>query len=657
MRTTAVTHLNSKIFKGLYLQPKDSTKDSEAENQDASEEEVEEEQGGGGDTEVSDTTSEADTDVSDTTSEIDTDVSDTTSEVDSDSTPEPQESKNDGEDASQSPCRYELANWMYHLQRAERLWTPEEREGNEKWNRLWDLVEGFLCDSPAEFGHWQYKFWSEYPYTFDEKSVSPAIHVAAFYGLTGLVSRLLNKGHDVNAVNGERITPLHLAVLSQEPGLVELLLGRGADVNAKDRSQTTPLGMVSSKLNGSPEIAKLLLDHGSVAETSDEDGITPLHSACQNGNVEIFMQLMKEGANVKAQDQTGETPLHKALHRADPPSELIEELIKNGANVNEQDRQSQAPLYEAAELGSAAAVSILLKHHANVNDDDETGTTALHIAAAGGHCAVVTLLVKNGANLNAKDHDGKTALALAAKNGRGEVVSYLIKQQTARDPERSYLVVADGQGRTALHRAVAKGYSEIVTKLLDAGDPSFGPTQLQGTNLGATPLHSAVFGGHAKVVELLAKRNRNGQTPLEFAVARWGVCSESRREAMHNCILAIIKRHPKAALDNWKLFRTAIYHGSVDVVTNILDQGVDPNALDEHGWSPLAIAGQTFKSRDIGGVVAVLKSRGAKEFGVPAGEANGGLIGQPPTLMNRNDKGSVVSVSEDGLELFLSLSK
>ena len=621
---TAVTHLNSKTFKRRYLQPKDATEDPEADGQDSSEEEE------GGDEEVSDTTSEAD----------------------SDSSSESQESKNDDGDASQSPCRYELANWMYHLQEVERLWTPEEREGNEDWNGLWDLVEGFLCDSPAEFEFWQYNFWSEYPYDFDEDSVSQAIHVAAFYGLTGLVSRLLKKGHDVNLVNGDEITPLHLAALSQNPGLVKLLLEHKADINAKDWNETTPLGMVSSQLNGSPKISKLLLDHGSVAETSDDDGITPLHSACQNGNVEIFMQLMKEGANVKAQDQTGETPLHKALHRADPPSELIEELIKHGANVNEQDRQSQAPLYEAAELGSAAAVSILLKHHANVNDDDEAGTTALHIAAAGGHCAVVTLLVKSGANLNAKDHNGKTALALAAKSGRGEVVSYLINQQTARDPERSYLVVADGQGWTALHCAAAKGYPEIVTKLLDAGDPSLGPKQLQGSNLAETPLHSAVFRGDAKVVELLAKRNRNGQTPLELAVARWGVCSESRREAIHNCILAIIKRHPQTTVDNWKLFRTAICYGSVDVVTNILDQGVDPNALDEHGWSPLAIAGQTLKSRAIGGVVEVLKSRGAKDFGVPVGEANGGpVIGQPPTSMNRNDKGSVVSVSEDGLEL------
>jgi len=626
---TAVTHLNSKTFMRRHNKPKDAT-----------EGEVEDE------SEASDTESEADSD------------------SDSDFHDESDEESSNGGDASQSACRYELANWMYHLQEAERLWTPEEREDNEDWNQLWDLVEGFLCDSPTEFRLWQDNVWSEYPYTFDENSVSQAIHVAAFYGLTGLVSRLLKKGHNVNSVNGDSITPLHLAALSQNPDLVKLLLQHDADVNAKDCNETTPLGMVSSKLNGSPEIAKLLLDGGAVAETSDQMGITPLHSACQNGNVEISKQLIGKHANVKAQDETGETPLHKALRRADPPSELIEELIKHGASVNEQDHQSQAPLYEAAELGSAAAVSILLREKANVDDDDETGTTALHIAAAGGHRAVVALLIESGANLNVKDHKGKTALALAAQNGRDEVVSYLIEQQAAQDPGRSYLLIEDGQGRTALHRAAAKGYSEIVTKLLDAGGPSLVPTQLQGSDLAATPLHRAVFGGHVKVVELLLKRgsdinaqNLNGQTPLEVAVAQWGVCSESLCEAMHDCILVIIRSHPKAALDNWKLFRAAIYYDSDDVVTNLLDQGVDPNALDEHGWSPLAIAKQTSKSRDIRGVVEVLKSRGAKEFGVPADEANGGaVIGQSPTLMNRNDKGPVVSVSEDGLEL-CSLSK
>ena len=121
---------------------------------------------------------------------------------------------------------------------------------------------------------------------------------------------------------------------------------------------------------------------------------------------------------------------------------------------------------------------------------------------------------------------------------------------------------------------------------------------------------------------------------------------------MQDCVLAIIKNHPKTAVDNWKLFRTAIYYNSVDIVTNILDQGVGPNALDEHGWSPLAIAKQTLKKRAKTGVVEVLKSRGAKEFGVPAGRENGRpVIGQRPTLMNRNDKGPSISVSEDGLEL------
>ncbi|KAG0636268.1 concanavalin A-like lectin/glucanase domain-containing protein [Tuber brumale] len=116
--------------------------------------------------------------------------------------------------------------------------------------------------------------------------------------------------------------------------------------------------------------------------------------------------------------------------------------------------------------------------------------------------------------------------------------------------------------------------------------------------------------------------------------------------------MAMIGGHPEAVVNNWKLFRTAIYNNSVDVVTNILDQGVDPDALNEHGWSPLAIAEQMLKRRAINDVVEVLKSRGAKEFGVPTGEANGKpVIGQPPTLMNRNDTGAIVDVSEDGLEL------
>src|SRR5436190_1294192 len=47
--------------------------------------------------------------------------------------------------------RYELTHWAYHLQKAESLWSREERESNSEWAEVWKSLTSFMCDSPEAF--------------------------------------------------------------------------------------------------------------------------------------------------------------------------------------------------------------------------------------------------------------------------------------------------------------------------------------------------------------------------------------------------------------------------------------------------------------------------------------------------------------------------
>jgi ankyrin repeat protein len=74
------------------------------------------------------------------------------------------------------------------------------------------------------------------------------------------VEKLLKSGADVNVVNEELETPLHLAAGGGHLGLVELLIKHGADVNAQDSEGRTPLCIATA--NNDDVVVELLLKHG-----------------------------------------------------------------------------------------------------------------------------------------------------------------------------------------------------------------------------------------------------------------------------------------------------------------------------------------------------------------------------------------------------------
>lgn len=552
-------------------------------------------------------------------------------------------------DISEAKPRYELTHWMYHLREAERLWTPEEREKSGEWARLWELVDRFLFESPAAFIRWQYTAWAiDYPYIFDADSLGKPIHVAAAYGLTALAERLLDRGVDVNSVNVDGMTALQLAATTQEPSTVELLLKRGANVHLLDCNQVTPLWRVAYKLNGNAKIAKLLLEGGSEPGVPDWTGVTPLHSACLNGNIEIFQLLVNGGADVKAKNNAGESPLHYALRR-DPRLELIKELVRLGADVNEQDNNSQAPLYVVA-VGSGsentAIVKLLLDSGADVNDDDVFGFTALHCAAANGNLELVMLLAEKGAHLSLHDKNGNTALAFASQFGKTDVVRYLLQRFAAQGNE-SCITAVDTRGRTALHRAAAKGHEDIVEMLLAAENVD-STSLVHRSTPRATPLHVAAYQGHEMVVRVLLKnggdvkaQNRLGETPIDLALKGWirgTVC----HEGAFNCLICMIKGTPESMVNDRSLLHIAAGKGSDFMMRRLLELGADPNKIDEHGWTPMAVAVQYGRPT----IADILRSHPD----LLHREDNCPRMGEPPTLFV-NCVGSPVGISEDGVEL------
>ena len=92
-------------------------------------------------------------------------------------------------------------------------------------------------------------------------SVQP-LHLAAEEGKPRFVMLLIDRGGDVNSLNENGQTPLHLAA-ELHPEIVRLLLEHGADPNVYDEQGYTPMAWsISGQADEGAEAAKLLRDAG-----------------------------------------------------------------------------------------------------------------------------------------------------------------------------------------------------------------------------------------------------------------------------------------------------------------------------------------------------------------------------------------------------------
>lgn len=133
---------------------------------------------------------------------------------------------------------------------------------------------------------------------------------------------------------GQRIV---MAIEEKDPKKLEFLLRNGADPNAQFGviNKTSPLHLATTQ--GTPELVRLLIQHGANVRQMDSRGVTVLHMAAAAGELELIHLFIEHGADVNVQDhlrESGgglETPLHRAAMAGS--TEAVQLLLKSGANV------------------------------------------------------------------------------------------------------------------------------------------------------------------------------------------------------------------------------------------------------------------------------------------------------------------------------------
>lgn len=323
--------------------------------------------------------------------------------------------------------------------------------------------------------------------------VHPLLRAVIYEDAAEVKKLLLQDGVNVDVRDRYGYTPLHKACMRGNKELVSLLLDKGADIQAICYEGSTPL-FLATMCSPFSDVIETLLSRGAKTNVLTKDGGTMLHAAASGGNmntVKLFLEEKK--MDIHARRYEGATVLLDAVQHSGNKT-LIEYLISKGADINAVDNQGANVMHKATE-----AVKFLLeeKHVKDINQAKAGGETIVHQAARSGQVDFLEFLVgvDIGANVRATREDGATALHVACEiPSAAEMAKYLVKKGLDVNAKRK-------DGATCLHAAAFVGNVDLVAFLLTRGGDA-----AIAMESGATPVHCAAGGGHNKVLELFVEK-------------------------------------------------------------------------------------------------------------------------------------------------------
>ncbi|MEM7560487.1 MAG: ankyrin repeat domain-containing protein [Planctomycetota bacterium] len=239
--------------------------------------------------------------------------------------------------------------------------------------------------------------------------------------------------------------------------------------------------------------------------------------------------------------------------------------------------------------------------HINVSEDAPHHAGPLHFAAFHGHSELAQLLIDSGTDISALadfgEKDGRkfNALGLGAWQGDVATLEVLLKAAKASnlqldlnpslhsalahaDHEKAGLLLDYGAEHDICTAAQA-GDHEILQRLIEelkAKDPD--GLERDEWNYGRTPLEQALVVGQLKSAEILEANGASVSLRAATAMGRL----DQVKTLLDSDKEAVTRRFGKYPLLCW-----AIFCGQVDVVEFLLDNGADPNGMDEWSVSPL----------------------------------------------------------------------
>ncbi len=363
------------------------------------------------------------------------------------------------------------------------------------------------------------QFMSPYDINDVDEDGNTVLHLAAKLNDRELAEWFIFKGANVNAVNGINNTPLHTAILEDSFDVAELLTKKGSDVFAigckeiKESSKDNPEEKVTIN-----RIYKSALEFGleseynksryedlfitpEIGSRTNEEGQNLVHYFVRKKNARAVGICIRNGLPISAKDNNGKTPLDLAF-----------ENITDDTSVN---IAALLILADADEVETDFAYFQEAVSSRNMDKRFDDNQTPLHMAASMGHTAIAKYLISNGASPDLKDSSGSTPLHEAVRYGKVDIMKLLLDAKADVNAQNNLgktpiMVVMPPEQMQEIYKVLVSYNANLNIK------DSFGDTLLHT----ATMMHAS-----SNILGLLVDsgadvngKNKEGVTPFEIAI-------------------------------------------------------------------------------------------------------------------------------------------
>ena len=302
--------------------------------------------------------------------------------------------------------------------------------------------------------------------TCQDQNENTPLHIASELNFKSLVTILIEHVKSIqgdypsfiNAVNKEKMTPLHLSIISSNLEIAKELLAAGAELYATDnygrtvlhhavlirdeikREKAIDLLFQQEKVKADPE-RKLI----QIQDTSNND--SPLHLAVLVSNNKTIQLLLKGSPDLTLCDKHKKSVLHQAITKGhlEIPNSILDYIIKT------YPRERSDPL-----------------HVLNLQDED--GNTALHLAINGDRADIMKELLPLKPLMNLKNNSGRIPLHLAVFK-KPDILKGILEEinKYSEEKKESYFYALDNTGLPPLHSAIVHNNLKSIRALIDCG--------------------------------------------------------------------------------------------------------------------------------------------------------------------------------------------
>ncbi|KAK1988143.1 hypothetical protein LZ30DRAFT_578640 [Colletotrichum cereale] len=303
-----------------------------------------------------------------------------------------------------------------------------------------------------------------------------ALHWAATFGSQSMVKTPTRLGADATSRTASGFMAIHLAVLNGHFNLAAYMLEEERELYLKKAG--AGLSMVAWE---------------------GEPNLTPSELA---ENPDIFHKFTTRKLDTILHLLSAYVPSGWASQRFRRLIEDIKEDFLGSQSFPHINSMGELPIHRAAATGSLQALEALVSltdTSRQINARDDAGRSVLFHAACGGHQEVISKLVTLGALLDVGDDYGRSPLHAAVMAGERRAVRALLLLGAAVDN------VTQALGLTPLHFACLYGSTGCMTELLWSRGPRSADVNRWTTGDWAffQPLHLAVANGYLEAVSRL----------------------------------------------------------------------------------------------------------------------------------------------------------